>query len=99
MLELATPTPLDKFQTVFKLTVNSLKTISNATIGTGFLPLAAVALMYELDDILASTASQKQKKESLDILYPGAASSIKKTLNDLQLNDSINNAMACEAKG
>lgn len=34
-----------------------------------------------------------QKKESLDILYPGAASSIKKTLNDLQLNDSINNAL------
>jgi len=62
LLELATPTPLDKFQTVFKLTVNSLKTISNATIGTGFLPLAAVALMYELDDILASYAEEGKSR-------------------------------------
>jgi hypothetical protein len=33
--------PLDKFQTFFKLTFNSLKTISSATVGTGF----TVALM------------------------------------------------------
>jgi len=41
--------PLDKFQTIFKFTMGSLKTISSATVGTGF----TVALMYELDDILA----------------------------------------------
>jgi len=28
--------PLDKFQTIFKLTMNSLKIISNVTVGTGF---------------------------------------------------------------
>ena len=69
---------LDKFQTLFKITLNSLKTISSATIGTGF----TVALMYELDDILAEEGKSKY-------FIP----TIKKTLNDLQLNDSINNAL------
>lgn len=70
--------PLDKFQTFLRLTINSLKTISSATVGTGF----TVALMYELDDILAEEGKSKY-------FIP----TIKKTLNDLQLNDSINNAL------
>lgn len=68
---------LDKFQTLFKITLNSLKTISSATIGTGF----TVALMYELDDILA-----EEGKSRYFIL------AIKNKLKELQLNDSINEA-------
>lgn len=70
--------PLDKFQTFFRLTINSLKTISSATVGTGF----TVALMYELDDILVEEGKSKY-------FIP----TIKKTLNDLQFNDSIKNAL------
>lgn len=47
--------PLDKFQTIFKFSMNSLKTISSATVGTGF----TVALMYELDDILAEEGKSR----------------------------------------
>lgn len=70
--------PLDKFQTFFKLSINSFKTISSATVGTGF----TVALMYELDDILAEEGKSRY-------FIPA----IKKTLRDLQLNDSIDKAL------
>jgi hypothetical protein len=70
--------PLDKFQTIFKITINSLKTISSATVGTGF----TVALMYELDDILAEEGKSRY-------FIPA----IKKKINDLQLNESIDYAL------
>jgi len=70
--------PLDKFQTFFKYTTNSLKTLSSATVGTGF----TVALMSELDYILAEEVKSRY-------FIP----TIKKTLNDLQLNESIKNAL------
>jgi len=66
--------PLDKFQTIFKITMGSLKTISSATVGTGF----TVALMYELDDILAEEGKSRY-------FIPA----IKNKLTELQLNDSI----------
>jgi hypothetical protein len=66
--------PLDKFQTIFKFTMSSLKTISSATVGTGF----TVALMYELDDILAEEGKSRY-------FVPA----IKNKLNELHLNDSI----------
>ena len=66
--------PLDKFQTIFKFTMGSLKTISSATVGTGF----TVALMYELDDILAEEGKSRY-------FIPA----IKNKLTELQLNDSI----------
>jgi len=70
--------PLDKFQTFFKLTINSLKSLSSATVGTGF----TVALMYELDDILAEEGKSR-------FFIPA----IKNKLNELQLNDSIDSAL------
>jgi len=66
--------PLDKFQTIFKFTMGSLKTISSATVGTGF----TVALMYELDDILAEEGKSRY-------FIPA----IKNKLTELHLNDSI----------
>jgi hypothetical protein len=66
--------PLDKFQTIFKFTMGSLKTISSATVGTGF----TFALMYELDDILAEEGKSRY-------FIPA----IKNKLTELQLNDSI----------
>jgi|SRR5882762_2652508 len=70
--------PLDKFQTFFKLTINSIKTISSATVGTGF----TVALMYELDDILAEEGKSRY-------FIPA----IKNKLNELQLNESIDSVL------
>ena len=63
--------PLDKFQTIFKLTMNSLKIISNVTVGTG----NTVALMSELDVFNTfyglnsdGTARQTISQMSLDAL-------------------------------
>lgn len=54
--------------------MGSLKTISSATVGTGF----TVALMYELDDILAEVGKARY-------FVPA----IKNKLIEFQLNDSI----------
>ena len=70
--------PLDKFQTIFKITLGSLKTITSATVGTGF----TVALMYELDDILAEEGKSRY-------FVPA----IKNKLIELELNDSIKYAL------
>lgn len=70
--------PLDKFQTIFKITMGSIKTISSATVGTGF----TVALMYELDDILVEEGKSRY-------FVPA----IKKKLNELHLNESIDFAL------
>ena len=70
--------PLDKFQTIFKLTINSLKTINNTTVGTDF----TVALMYELDDILVEEGKSRY-------FVPA----IKNKLNELQLKESIDSAL------
>lgn len=70
--------PLDKFQTIFKITMGSLKTISSATVGTGF----TIALMYELDDILAEEGKSRY-------FVPA----IKNKLIELHLNDSIDFAL------
>jgi len=58
--------------------MGSLKTISSATVGTGF----TVALMYELDDILAEEGKSRY-------FVPA----IKNKLIELHLNDSIDFAL------